>query len=788
MSDGLKRVSHCSHWGAYSILVRDGRIEGIEPFSEDPDPSPLIHSVKGWADPAKRVLKPLVREEWLRRRERAGGSGRGTDSYVEVSWDTALDLVAAEITRVRVQHGNRSIFAGSYGWTSCGRFHHAASQLKRMLNLSGGYTGHADTYSIAAGPVILREVLGSDALCKGAATSLDVVADHTETIVIFGALSPRTAQSEAGGLGRHMLETRLRRMRERRVRFILISPVRDDLPEWIDAEWLPLRPNTDVALMLALARELVLSGNHDVSFLAKYCSGSRELLDYLAGKSDGVEKNARWAENITGLSAESIRQLASVLTKSRTMITVSWSLQRAHHGEQPYWAGLALACFIGQIGLPGGGVGFGYGSLGGVGEPQSSVKSPALPQGDNPAKSFIPCARISDLLLGPGTPFDYEGKTYTYPDIRMIYWAGGNPFHHHQDINRLRRAWERPETIVVQDPLWTATAARADIVLPATTSLERNDLAGNAKTDYLIAMHKAIEPVGLSRTDYDIQRALAERLGIEERFSEGRDEMDWLRYLYGLTRTDAAERLGSELPDFDEFWNVGWARVPSKTSYVVYKEFREDPDASPLPTESGRILLTSKHLQSLDYSDCPGHPAWIEPAEWLSKVDYLGGEVFHLISRQPEGRLHSQLHSEKSSLKDKKAGREQVMLNPAAAERLNVVDGDTVRLFNRRGQCLATASVTATVRDNVLILPTGGWYSPSDGGENALELAGNPNVLTLDLGTSSFGQGCSAHTCIVQIEKISQPNSLFQELCGAPPAEIIKNDQCFQEMVSAKHN
>lgn len=774
MSDGLIRVPHCSHWGAYTIMVRDGNIAGIEPFSEDPDPSPLIHSVKGWADPAKRILTPMVREGWYRNRECAAGENRGTDAYLEVSWDEALDLVAGEINRVREVYGNQSIFAGSYGWTSCGRFHHASSQLKRMLNLIGGYTGHVDTYSIAAGPVIFREVLGSDALCKGGATSLDVIAEHTETIVIFGALSPRTAQSEAGGLGRHMLETRLRKMQSRGVKFVLVSPVRDDLPDWIDAEWWPIRPNTDVALMLALARELVLGGYHDINFLDKCCSGHSTFLSYLSGESDGVDKNAKWAEGITGLPAALIRRLVPDLVKSRTMITVSWALQRAHHGEQPFWAALALACLIGQIGMPGGGVGFGYGSLGGVGQPQSSAKSPALPQGNNPTGSFIPVARISDLLLGPGELFEYEGRQFTYPDIRMVYWAGGNPFHHHQDINRLRRAWARPDTIVVQDPLWTPTAARADIVLPATTSIERNDLSGNNRSDYLIAMHKAIEPIGLSRTDYDIQRGLAAHFGVEKRFTEGRDEMGWLRYLYDLTRDDAAERLGHMLPDFDEFWQVGWTPLPSRTCYVIYKDFREDPLGNPLSTESGRIVLASKHLESLSYEDCPLHPSWIEPAEWLGASAVHNVESFHLISRQPKGRLHSQLNGEEASLNDKRGGREQAMISPASAKRLNISDGDTIRLFNSRGQCLATASVSKEVRDNVVVLPTGGWYSPADNGESALELSGNPNVLTLDQGTSRFGQGCAAHTCIVHVERIAYPNYPFVEHHGAPPVDVIR--------------
>ena len=166
----IRRVPHASHWGSYTVLVEDGRIVGVEPLPQDPAPSPVIQSVPDWARPDRRVLRPMVRKGWLEGRR--DGRGRGDDPFVPVPWDEALDMVAGEIRRVARDHGNESIFAGSYGWTSCGRFHHAPSLLKRMLNLVGGYTGHVDTYSIAAGPVILRHVLGDDAACGGAGSAM----------------------------------------------------------------------------------------------------------------------------------------------------------------------------------------------------------------------------------------------------------------------------------------------------------------------------------------------------------------------------------------------------------------------------------------------------------------------------------------------------------------------------------------------------------------------------------------------------------------------------------------
>ena len=743
-----RRVMHCSHWGAYSIVVEDGRIAGVEPFAHDPAPSPINGSVREWAESDRRILTPLVRTGWLERRDGSGRRGRGRDRFIPLSWEEVTSLVADEIRRVSADFGNEAIFAGSYGWTSCGRFHHASSLLKRMLNLVGGFTGHVDTYSIAAGPVILRHTLGDERACNGQANTLDTVAEHSETVVVFGALSPRTAQNEAGGLPVHSLEAHLRRMVARGVKIVLVSPLRDDLPDWVDCEWWPIRPNTDTALMLGLAGELLKHGRHDQAFLDRCTSGADRLLASLDGTADGVRKDAAWASDITGLDGGAIQTLARRLVETRSMLTVSWSLQRAHHGEQPFWAALGLAAVIGQIGLPGGGVGYGYGSLGGVGAPINLAKSPAISQLAKPIRSFIPVARISDMLLDPGGTYTYEGQVRTYPDVRLVYWAGGNPYHHHQDLNRLQEAWSRPETIIVQDPMFTATAQRADIILPATTSIERNDIAGNRRSGFIIAMQKAIEPVGESRSDFDIFRAIAGKLGAGAAFDEGRDEMGWLRHLYDETRDDSRARLGVEMPDFDTFWSTGYAEVPTKGGHTYLAEFRDQPAQHALKTSTGRILLGSDALAALGYDDCRAHPAWIEPVEWLGQPDVQ--DQFHLISNQPEGRLHSQLEASPASMAHKRDGRELVRLHPEDARMRHIRDGQTVRLWNERGACLAVALLSDRVRRRVAVLPTGAWFTP--GGNDGLDLAGNPNALTRDIGTSSFGQGCSAHTCLVRIE------------------------------------
>ena len=297
------------------------------------------------------------------------------------------------------------------------------------------------------------------------------------------------------------------------VRSVNISPLRDDLPAEAQAEWRPVKPATDTALMLALVHTLVTEGLHDQAFIDRYCHGWPEFLQYLLGQHDQQPKDARWAAPLCGWSAHDIVELARSLPGRRVLVVVAHSLQRARHGEQPVWMAAVLASVLGQIGLPGAGYNYALGSLAHYGHRYNTVGVTALPQGRNGVKAFIPVARIADMLLHPGEPFDYDGTRHTYPHIKLAYWAGGNPFHHHQDLHRLRDAFCRLDTLIVNEIAWTATARHADIVLPSTMTLEREDIGGTPTDPLLVAMHRVVPPAGQARDDYDIFAALAERLG-----------------------------------------------------------------------------------------------------------------------------------------------------------------------------------------------------------------------------------------------------------------------------------
>ncbi|MCC6890429.1 MAG: molybdopterin guanine dinucleotide-containing S/N-oxide reductase [Hyphomicrobiales bacterium] len=751
-------VRTASHWGAFWVEVRDGRVVGTRPFEHDTHPSPLVASQVAAVYDKSRVDRPYVRKGFLERG--AGGTAddrqrRGVEPFVAVDWETAVGLVAGELSRVKDAFGNRAIFAGSYGWSSAGRLHHAKSLLQRFMNLIGGATVQVDTYSNAAASVIAPHVLGDSRAIGGPTTTFDSIAAHTRLVVSFGGMPLKNLQIDAGGTGEHSSQASILALAGRGIQFVCISPLRTDLPAELKAEWLPAAPGTDTAIMLGLAHTLVAEGLHDAAFLNRYTVGFDRFRRYLMGDDDGEPKDAEWAARISGLDSVTIRALARRMAATRTFITTTWSLQRADHGEQPIWMTVVLAAILGQIGLPGGGFGFGYGSMNRMGQARSLVAPLNRPVGRSPLKSFIPVARISDLLLGPGETIDYNGQRITFPDIRLVYWCGGNPFHHHQDINRLVEAWRRPETVIVHEIFWTPTARHADIVLPATTTLERNDIAASADR-YMFAMHQAIAPVAGARNDFDIFADLAQHFGMRDAFTEGRSEMEWLRHLYEVVRQQAA-RHGIERPDFETFWELGYVADPVPREFDYLAGFRADPDGNRLRTPSGRIEIFSERIASFGYDDCPGHPVWIAPAEWLGapKADRF---KLHLISNQPTLRLHGQLDNGPVSRQAKINGREPVLINPADAAARSIADGDAVRIFNDRGACLAGAMLTDAVGRGVLQLQTGAWYDPDEPGlVGALDRHGNPNVLTLDKGTSKLAQGPSSQTTLVEVERFNAP-------------------------------
>lgn len=765
LNDG--EVMNASHWGVYKVCVKGGKIERLVPIAEDKAPSLQLQGIAQQPYNPARIRYPMVRESYLKKGWKAGGKKRGAEPFVRVSWDKALELVASELKRVRETYGPSSIYGGSYGWMSAGNLGSARNLLQRVLNLNGGFTGHYGDYSTGCAQVILPYVIGSNGVYEQM-TSWDLISDKTELVVLWGC-DPTVTNDIDWSTTVHENADGMRMIKQKGIPVVAVNPLKPDTAEYFGEQcaWIAPKPGTDVAVMLGMAYELETTGKADAEFIRKYTAGYERFKPYLLGKTDGVAKTPEWAEKISGVSAEQIRKLARLMRERRSMLMGGWGIQRAQYGEQVHWMMVVLAAMCGHIGLPGGGFGFSYHySNGGAATSEAPFLGgiSANPKGggsglawEGASLATIPLARFTDCFLNPGKTIDYNGKKITYPDIRLVFWSGGNPFAQQEDTNGLIKAWRRPETTIVCDTVWTASARFADIVLPACTSLERNDITsiGSYSNLGFVAMQQAVEPQYESHSDFWIYRELAKKMGFEKDFTEGLDEMGWIKRFYEAARRESASK-GFELPAFEEFWSRGYVLFPvteESRNYNYLGDFRRNPIVNPLGTESGKIEIFSKKIESYGYDDCPAHPTWLEPNEWL------GGKLaedypFALLTSKSSYRLHSQLDSTASNLFGNVEEREPIWLHPDAAKALGVVSGDVVEVQSRRGRILAGVVVTDRIRPDTVVVHHGAWYCPEEPGEiDTLDVHGCDNVLTQDIVSSKLSCGNVANTALVRIKK-----------------------------------
>lgn len=740
----MSKTTTLCHWGPIEATVENGRVVAAEPLKGSGADPQMIGAWPELLYSKTRIDQPYIRRSVLENGPGSNTAGRGSDDMVPVDWDTALDLAGAELRRVYRDHGPHSVFGGSYGWSSAGRFHHARTQVRRFLAAAGGFVDQVGNYSWGAAHALLPHVLGDASAVSGAATGWSTIASHTDVFVAFGGLNPKNWRVSSGGAGQFNQMQAVLSAQENGTRFFVIAPHFDDVPADLNATLIQPRPNTDTAIMLALAHQAVLTGRADLAFLDRYTEGATKFISYLRGDTDGVPKTLEWAARLADVPLADLTALWDAMSQGRVMLSAAWSLQRAEHGEQPFWALIGLAAMLGQIGLPGGGFSFGYGSMNAVGAQARKGMVPAMPGLSNAGGLSIPVACFADAFLNPGTTIDFNGQDITYPDIRLVYWAGGNPFHHAQDLNRVEKAWQKPETIIVHEPWWTPTARRADIIFPATTTFERNDIGGTSRDPHVFFMPQIIPPVGQARNDFDIFCALADRLGCRADFDEGLDEAGWLDRLWSTSLVKSA-KAGITAPSLEDLRKMGvWdVPLPDKPE-VLLEAFRAAPDKAPLGTPSGRIELFSKTIEGFGYADSPPYPKWIPPVEWLGDA---GGGEFHLITNQPARQLHSQLYQTRQD-----EGPVDVLIHPEDAAEFGIADQNLVMLFNARGRCRARARFDPNLRRSVLVMATGAWFEPDR--ITGVEQNGNPNVLTALKTTSQLGQACAALSTLVQIEPI----------------------------------
>ncbi|MBY8178192.1 trimethylamine-N-oxide reductase TorA [Vibrio fluvialis] len=760
-----------SHWGAFRAQIYGGKVQAIKPLETDKHPTDMLNGIKGIIYSPSRVRYPMVRLDWLKKHKYSAET-RGNNRFIRVTWDEAIDLFYRELERVQKQYGPWALHAGQTGWNQTGAFHNCTAMMQRAVGMHGNYITKVGDYSTGAGQTIMPYVLGStEVYAQG--TSWTEILEHSDNIILW-ANDPVKNLQVGWNCETHQSFGYLDQLKEKiakgEVNVVSVDPVKNKTQRFLQNDHLYINPQTDVAFMLAVAHVLYTEDLYDKKFISTYCLGFDDFIQYVLGNTkDKIERTPEWAAKICGVTPESIRDFARMLVKGRTQLLFGWCIQRQEHGEQPYWMGAVLAAMIGQIGLPGGGISYGH-HYSGIGVPSTGFAGPGgfprnLDQGAKPKwdnndfngySRTIPVARWIDAILEPGKKINHNGNTVTLPGFKMMVISGNNPWHHHQDRNKMKRAFQKLETVVTIDFNWTATCRFSDIVLPACTQWERNDIDsyGSYSGKGLIAMHRLVDPMFQSRTDFEIMTELTRRFGRHEEFTRGMDEMEWVRSLYNDCKK--ANEGKFEMPEFDEFWEQSVLEFGEGQPWVRHADFRKDPEINALGTPSGFIEITSRKIGRYGYEHCQEHPMWFEKTERSHGGPGSDKYPFWLQSCHPDKRLHSQMcESEAFRATYAVQGREPVYINPMDAKAKGIKEGDLVRVFNGRGQLLAGAVLSDSYPRGVIRIEEGAWYGPLSEKEGAICTYGDPNTLTLDLGTSELAQATSANTCIVDFEKFT---------------------------------
>jgi anaerobic dimethyl sulfoxide reductase subunit A len=677
---------------------------------------------------------------------------RGEARFERVSWDEALDYAATEINRVIETYGCQALLVpygtGAYSNTN-------GSQLaRRLFNCYGGHLDTYNSYSWACINVATPTVYGTKITGN---QRQDWV--NSRFILMWGW---NPAEMIDGTNSAFFIN----KARQNGAKIICIDPRKTMSAVGLADEWIPIRPGTDVAMMTAMAYVMVTENLHAVDFIDTHCQGfdgsqmppgleeEETYLDYLLGTRDGIPKTPGWAETITGVPWEKITQVAREYAQIKpAMLYQGYGMQRRAYGEQVVRAGCVLATISGNVGISGG-----WASGLALQAPEGGSQWSSFPLGDNPTGVRIPVAAW-DKAVTSGTRLKAEdglvGADQLETDIKLIYAVATNCLiNQHMNINRSAKILADEslvEFLMVQDQFLTPTGRFADLILPACTAFETYGIQDGWKYgEELLLMPKLVEPLGETKSDFQICADLADRLGVREVFTEGLDERGWVNRILEQYRNNRFP----EVPLVDEFEesNIGAYTKTVNEPKVAFTDFRRDPDKFPLNTPSGKIEIFSKELFEIGNPDeIPPIPKYIQ--EWESPFG-IESEQYPLqaIGSHTLHRVHS-THDNNEWLEE--AFPQRVFINDLDAEDRKINDGDLVKVFNERGAMIIPCRVTVRILPGVVDIPSGAWWTPDEVG---IDRRGAVNVLTSERLTP-LAHGNAQHTIMVQVKKVSRGRS-----------------------------
>jgi trimethylamine-N-oxide reductase (cytochrome c) len=784
----------------------------------------------------KRIMYPMKRVDFDPNGNR-NIQNRGVSGYERISWEAAIDLVVGEINRIKHTYGPAAILSTPSSHHMWGNVGYRHSTYFRFMNMMGfTYADHnPDSWE---GWHWGGMHMWGFSWRLGNPEQYNLLEDglkHAEMIV-FWSSDPET---NGGIYSAHESTIRRKWLKELGVKMVFIDPHYNHTAAWIGDKWFSPKIGTDHALSFAIAYTWLSEGTYDKEYVATHAHGFEEWSEYVLGKTDGVPKTCEWAEIESGVPACEIRALAREWAKKNTYLAAGglggWGgACRASHGIEWTRGMIALATMQG-MGKPGSNIWSttqgapvdnefyfpGYAEGGISGDCENSAAGfkfawrmfdgkTTFPMGSNintSAGQHIPRLKIPECIMGGkfqwsgkgfcGQDISHQFHQYEYPapgysPIKMFWKYGGPHIGTMTATNRYAKMYntESLEFVVSQSIWFEGEVPFADVILPACTNFERWDISefsncsGYIPDNYNQVNHrvitlqmKCIEPVGESKSDYQIYAAFAEKLNLTGPFTEGKDELGWIEQYFNAT----------DMPKymtFAEFKKKGYFVVPTnpnRNKNVALRWFAEDrvkdtPDWGPRPnnqvggkglqTTTGKVEFIATSIQNFEkqgYVDeyrpamhtyVPAWESWHSP---LAKKYPLG-----MLAPHPRFSFHTMGDGKDSFMNDIKDHRVLVdgwyywiiRLNSKDAEARGIKSGDLVRAFNDRGSVILAAQVGERVQPGTVhTYESCAVYAPLGKPGRSADRGGCVNILSPDRFMSKYACGMAPNSTQIEIEK-----------------------------------